>query len=154
MKTGKTWPLGDSITWGTTTGGGCAYRDPMYAQAVPWGCSFVGTVTGGYLVGDTTTSGADGSWSGESASDYAGQGVAGGFDFDGDGGGDVLVGAYAASSYSGNVYLVYGPGTGDNGLGDAPVDQPPPARQRARELGDVRCVVVAAEDQDFGSRAC
>jgi hypothetical protein len=75
----------------------------------------------GPLLGDTSTSGADGTWSGETNSDYAGQGVAGGFDFDADGNGDTLVGAYAASSYSGAVYLVYGPGTGANDLGDAPV---------------------------------
>jgi glycosylphosphatidylinositol phospholipase D len=75
----------------------------------------------GPLAGDTTTAGADGIWSGEGTSDYAGQGVAGGFDFDADGNGDTLIGAYAASSYSGAVYLVYGPGTGENDLGDAPV---------------------------------
>jgi hypothetical protein len=75
----------------------------------------------GPLLGDTSTSGADGTWAGENSTDYAGQGVAGGFDFDADGNGDYLVGAYAAASYSGAVYLIYGPGTGDNSLADAPV---------------------------------
>jgi hypothetical protein len=75
----------------------------------------------GPLLGDATTAGADGTWSGEYSTDYAGQAVAGGFDFDGDGSGDTLVGAFANSSYTGAAYLIYGPGTGDNSLADAPV---------------------------------
>ena len=75
----------------------------------------------GPLLGDTSSSGADGTWSGEYNSDYAGQSVAGGFDFDADGNDDTIIGAPYAASYAGAVYLVYGPGTGDNDLGDAPV---------------------------------
>jgi hypothetical protein len=75
----------------------------------------------GPLSGDTSTAGADGLWTGENSNDYAGQAVAGGFDFDADGNGDMMIGAAYAESYQGAVYLVYGPGTGENDLGDAPV---------------------------------
>ena len=75
----------------------------------------------GPILGDASASSADAEWSRESNDDYAFAGtmVAGGFDYDGDGNDDYIVGADLADSGKGTGYLVYGPGTGANNLADA-----------------------------------
>ncbi len=81
----------------------------------------------GYLwlgpVTSTTSTTADATWSGEVAGDLAGKAVAGDFDFDDDGFGDYLVGAEGADdgtfTFGGAAFLIYGPGTGSNTIGDA-----------------------------------
>jgi hypothetical protein len=75
----------------------------------------------GPLSGTIDLSAADAKLTGEAAYDQAGFAVAGG-DLDGDGIGDILVGAHtndAAADGSGSVYLLHGPVTGSASLGTA-----------------------------------
>ncbi len=79
----------------------------------------------GPILGDMEASSADADWNSENNDDIAGIVVAGDFDFDSDGNDDYLIVAdqyNASGSYTdeGRVYLIYGPGTGNNSLVDAP----------------------------------
>ncbi len=81
-----------------------------------------GTATGCTLYGDLDLSLADAALYGEAAYDYAANTIAGLGDIDGDGYGDVLVGAYAndsAAADAGAAYLFMGPVTGSHSLADA-----------------------------------
>ncbi|MES2642913.1 MAG: MopE-related protein [Myxococcota bacterium] len=79
------------------------------------------TVLGGG-VGDRTTASLDGTFEGESEGDYAGYGVAGLGDVDGDGLDDVAVAAHGdddAGANYGAAYILRGPATGTASLADA-----------------------------------
>ncbi len=78
-----------------------------------WICGYTNYVsyTGIAYVYSGTSTTAIATFPGETGS-YAGQEVAGGGDVDGDGYDDIWVGAYAASSNAGAVYLVYAPVSG------------------------------------------
>jgi hypothetical protein len=85
------------------------------------GSSYYGAVYlfyGQSLGGDYATSDADVTYTGAASSDYLGMHVGRATDFNGDGLGDVIMGAYAADTggyYTGSVYVVAGPGdTGGN----------------------------------------
>jgi hypothetical protein len=87
--------------------------------AYVWLASSLGGLAGAVSLGE-----ADGRHHGESASDMAGYGLAGGGDVDGDGLDDVIVGAPyedEAASNAGAAYLVPGPASGFASLADAPV---------------------------------
>ena len=71
---------------------------------------------------------------GESTRDFAGKAVAGGFDINGDGFADLIVGAYGndtGGDRAGAAYVVFGV---DGGFG--PVDQSGRCRRRYRRLQD------------------
>jgi hypothetical protein len=86
------------------------------------GTSYAGAVYlfyGSSLGGDYTTADADVTYTGAASNNYLGQHVGRATDFNGDGLGDVMMGAYAAGTggyyYNGSVYIVTGPGdTGGN----------------------------------------
>jgi FG-GAP repeat len=58
---------------------------------------------------------------GENAGDFGGYAVASAGDSDGDGVGDVLIGAYGASAAAGKSWLVYGPFSGNVDMGVADI---------------------------------
>ena len=68
---------------------------------------------------DTELAEADARLSGENLGDNAGFSVSGAGDLNGDGLGDIIVGAYGANSYAGAAYVVLGPVSGDLSLADA-----------------------------------
>jgi hypothetical protein len=83
-----------------------------------------GTAGAAYLVSgavtvDMSLSSAAGIHMGEGSGDYAGVSVSAAGDNNSDGYSDFLVGAYLAESGAGLTYLVHGPATGTNDLGDA-----------------------------------
>ena len=74
------------------------------------------------LTGSVSLGDADGTWIGTSGGDQAGLAVAALGDLDGDGYGDLLVGAPGSdggASESGAAYLILGPASGENDLADA-----------------------------------
>ncbi|MFT5682823.1 MAG: hypothetical protein ACI8RZ_003747 [Myxococcota bacterium] len=78
----------------------------------------------GPFSGTMSLSAADAMLVGEIASDYAGYSVSGGGDIDGDGNGDVVVGAYGddiTGSAAGAAYVLYGPFSGQMSLSTAVV---------------------------------
>jgi hypothetical protein len=85
------------------------------------GSSYAGAVYlfyGQSLSGDYDTSDADVTYTGAASNNYLGMHIGRATDFNGDGLGDVMMGAYAAGTggyYTGSVYIVDGPGdTGGN----------------------------------------
>ena len=98
----------------------------------------------GPVAGDVDLSTADARLEGESSSDRSGVAVTSG-DFDGDGYGDVVTGAYVngeGGASAGAAYIVYGPATGTIPLTTAD------ARLIGEEAGDYAGVSMAAGDVD------
>ena len=73
----------------------------------------------GGTLSDGDVSDADATFQGESSGGETGASVAGAGDVDGDGYGDVLIGAPGTSSHAGRAYFVRGPNTGNLDLGSA-----------------------------------
>jgi hypothetical protein len=118
--TAYTYSLG---YWGTLTGVPDMDGDGAdeVAMGQYTGASYAGAVYlfyGQSLSGDYTTTDADVTYTGAATYDYLGQHIGRATDFNGDGLGDVMMGAYAADTggyYTGSVYIVAGPGdTGGN----------------------------------------
>ncbi|MBU0729153.1 MAG: FG-GAP repeat protein, partial [Proteobacteria bacterium] len=65
-------------------------------------------IYGASSLNDMNLSAANVTFSGEAANDRSGDSVAGAGDVNGDGYDDLLIGAYAAASYAGKTYLIYG----------------------------------------------
>jgi hypothetical protein len=83
----------------------------------------------GPISGELSLAEADGIFTGEAASDYAGFGLGGGQDVNGDGLDDVVVSAWANDEVyrdSGAVYLLHGPATSSCNLADADAVLYPP----------------------------
>jgi hypothetical protein len=92
-------------------------RTALYGSTTP-GATYV---LQGPLTGAVDLAAADALLVGEWSNGYAGHSVSSAGDVDGDGNGDVLVGAYAVDTYQGATYLVRGPiaGTVDLAAADA-----------------------------------
>jgi hypothetical protein len=97
---------GDLLVGAWAAGGGGAYSGEVYLVSGPrWGT--------------VDLSGADATLVGVASGDFAGSAVSTAGDADGDGYGDVLVGAPGASSGTGAAYLVLGPLSGTRSLAAA-----------------------------------
>ncbi len=115
--------------------------------------SYVGAayVVLGPVSGSMELANAEGVWRGGNDYDFAGSGAAGVGDVDGDGYGDLLVGAYGADSGgsgAGAAYLLLGPATGGHALGEAA------CRLNGEQPGDMAgSAVSAAGDVNDDGRA-
>lgn len=76
-------------------------------------------VEGGAGLGDMSLADADATWIGEVGYDYSGWSVDSAGDFDGDGLGDLVIGATGAAASAGAAYVVPGGVLGDQSLADA-----------------------------------
>jgi len=88
---------------------------------------------------------ADATYTGESSGHHAGQQLASVGDLDGDGHGDILIGARyedTGGSNAGSAYLLYGPHSGSSGLGSAD------ASFRGESSGDYAGTLGSAGDAD------